>query len=118
MTSMKAQGQTVDRAMIHHNTESGRHGDRETYVNVTRARMEVKVYTQDVEKAKRQAGFKMDKETARPEREETRQERKEERRGAEREAPERKQAGKESTGSGKSKAGKEKEDELEFGAGR
>ncbi|MBU2831490.1 conjugative transfer relaxase/helicase family protein, partial [Acidithiobacillus ferriphilus] len=94
MTSMKAQGQTVDRAMIHHNTESGRHGDRETYVNVTRARMEVKVYTQDVEKAKRQAGFKMDKETARPEREETRQERKEERRGAEREAPERKQAGK------------------------
>ena len=118
MTSMKAQGQTVDRAMIHHNTESGRHGDRETYVNVTRARMEVKVYTQDVEKAKRQAGFKMDKETARPEREETRQERKEERRGAERETPERNQVDKETTKSVKSRAGKEKEDELEFGAGR
>ncbi|MFA6182964.1 MAG: AAA family ATPase [Acidithiobacillus sp.] len=118
MTSIKAQGQTVDRAMIHHNTESGRHGDRETYVNVTRARMGVKVYTQDVEKAKRQAGFKMDKETARPEREDPRQERKEERRSVEREAPERKQAEKEATGSGKSKAGKEKEDELEFGAGR
>lgn len=118
MTSVKAQGQTVDGVMIHHNTESGRHGDRETMTNLTRTRMKVKVYTQNIKKAMRQAGFRMDKETARPEREERRQERKGERRSGEREAPERKQAGKGSTGSGKSKAGKEKEDELEFGAGR
>lgn len=64
ITSYKSQGQTVDRAWHHHNTEQGRHGDRETYVNLTRVREEVKVYTQDAEKAARQAGVTLTKEMA------------------------------------------------------
>lgn len=63
-TSHKAQGQTFDRAFKHHNTEAGRHGDRETYVDMTRVRQEAKVYTQNAEKAALQAGYKMDKEAA------------------------------------------------------
>lgn len=64
-TSHRSQGMTVDRVMIHHNTEAGRHGDRETYVNVTRARHDVHVYTQDAEKAARQSGTALNKESAR-----------------------------------------------------
>jgi len=64
MTSHKSQGQTYDNVMIHHNTDAGQHGDRETYVNVTRAREDVTVYTQDAEKAAKQSGFAMDKESA------------------------------------------------------
>ncbi len=63
-TSHAAQGQTVDRVMIHHNTEAGRHGDRETYVNATRAREEVKLYTQDADRAAAQAGVELNKEAA------------------------------------------------------
>jgi conjugative relaxase-like TrwC/TraI family protein len=63
-TSHASQGQTVDRVMIHHNTESGRHGDRETYVNATRAREEVTVYTQDADRAAGQAGVALNKEEA------------------------------------------------------
>lgn len=63
-TSHAAQGQTVDRVMVHHNTEAGRHGDRETYVNATRAREEVTLYTQDAERASAQAGIPLNKEAA------------------------------------------------------
>ncbi|WP_124949393.1 MobF family relaxase [Sulfuriferula thiophila] len=60
-TSQAAQGQTVNRTMIHHNTEAGKHGQRETYVNATRARMDTKLYTQDKAKAAEQAGVRIDK---------------------------------------------------------
>ncbi|OZB54548.1 MAG: hypothetical protein B7X42_02105, partial [Thiomonas sp. 14-66-4] len=63
-TSFSSQGQTVDKVMIHHNTESGRHGDRETYVNITRARVDAMQYTQDSEKAARQAGVELQKTSA------------------------------------------------------
>ncbi|MDE2252729.1 MAG: relaxase domain-containing protein [Betaproteobacteria bacterium] len=63
-TSHAAQGQTVKQVFIHHNTESGRHGDRETYVNITRAREDARVYTQDAAKAERQAGVELQKEEA------------------------------------------------------
>ncbi|MEQ1674698.1 MAG: MobF family relaxase [Candidatus Nitrotoga sp.] len=66
VTSYKAQGQTIDKVMLHHNTEGGRHGDRETYVNVTRAREDVIVYTQNSDKAALQSGQKLDKEQAMP----------------------------------------------------
>ena len=61
MTSHKSQGQTVDRAFIHHNTESGMHGQREAYVNVTRARLTTTTYTQDRERAGEQAAKAVDK---------------------------------------------------------
>jgi len=64
MTSYKSQGQTYDNVMIHHNTDAGQHGDRETYVNVTRAREDVTVYTQDADKASKQSGQEMNKESA------------------------------------------------------
>jgi conjugative relaxase-like TrwC/TraI family protein len=63
-TSHAAQGQTVDKVMIHHNTEAGRHGDRETYVNITRAREGATLYTQDLAKAERQAGVELQKTSA------------------------------------------------------
>ena len=61
MTSHKAQGQTVDRTLIHHNTEAGMHGRREAYVNVTRARLSTTTYTQDRERAAEQAARVVDK---------------------------------------------------------
>lgn len=66
VTSYKSQGQTVDRVLNHHNTmeKGGQHGDRETYVNLTRAREDVTVYTQNIEKATLQSGVKLDKEVA------------------------------------------------------
>lgn len=67
-TSYKAQGQTVDQVMVHHNTaeKGGKHGDRETYVNVTRARKDIIVYTQNADKAAEQSGQKLNKEQATP----------------------------------------------------
>jgi hypothetical protein len=65
-TSQAAQGQTVNRTMIHHNTEAGRHGQREAYVNATRAKMDTKLYTQDKSKAAEQAGVRIDKNFALP----------------------------------------------------
>ncbi len=61
MTSHKSQGQTVDRTLIHHNTEAGMHGQREAYVNVTRARLATTTYTQDRERAGEQAAKAVDK---------------------------------------------------------
>jgi hypothetical protein len=52
--------------MIHHNTEAGKHGQREAYVNATRARMDTKIYTQDKAKAAEQAGLRIDKTFAMP----------------------------------------------------
>ena len=63
-TSYSAQGQTVDQVMVHHNCESGQHGDRETYVSLTRARDDVVIYTQDLNRAAAQAGFQIEKSAA------------------------------------------------------
>ncbi|MBW8075267.1 MULTISPECIES: MobF family relaxase [Metallibacterium] len=63
-TSYSAQGRTVDAVLIHHNTEAGAHGQRETYVDITRARDHAVLYTQDADKAGRQAGLEIDKSAA------------------------------------------------------
>ena len=63
-TSYSAQGVTVDAVMIHHNCESGQHGDRESYVGITRARDDVVIYTQDLDRAASQAGLQLDKSAA------------------------------------------------------
>lgn len=63
-TSVSAQGQTKNQVWVHHNTEGGRHGDRESYVNLTRMRDVAKLYTQDVAKAAQQAGVRLNKSTA------------------------------------------------------
>ncbi|MHB1537480.1 MAG: MobF family relaxase [Solirubrobacteraceae bacterium] len=64
LTSHSAQGLTVDQVFVHHNVEAGAHSAREAYVNVTRARDDVTIYTQDVDKAARQSGQAMDKTAA------------------------------------------------------
>ena len=63
-TSYSAQGVTVDQVLIHHNTESGQHGDREAYVSITRARDDVTLYTQDRGKAAAQSGLQLEKSAA------------------------------------------------------
>ena len=63
-TSYSAQGLTVDAVMIHHNVESGQHGDRESYVGITRARDDVVIYTQNLDKAAAQSGIALDKSAA------------------------------------------------------
>ena len=63
-TSYSAQGLTVDAVMIHHNTESGAHGDRESYVGLTRARDDIVLYTQDLNRAASQASLQLDKSAA------------------------------------------------------
>ena len=63
-TSHAAQGQTVDKVLIHHNTAAGRHGDRESYVNVTRGRDDAVIYTQNAELAGKQAGTALNKTAA------------------------------------------------------
>ncbi len=63
-TSYSAQGVTVDQVMVHHNVEAGAHGDRETYVSLTRARDDVVLYTQDLDRAASQAGLQLDKSAA------------------------------------------------------
>ena len=63
-TSFSAQGLTVDAVMIHHNCESGQHGDRETYVSLTRARDDVVLYTQNIDRAAAQSGMQIEKSAA------------------------------------------------------
>ena len=63
-TSYSAQGLTVDRVMVHHNVEAGAHGDRETYVSLTRARDDIVLYTQNLDKAAAQSGIAIDKSAA------------------------------------------------------
>ena len=63
-TSYSAQGQTVDAVMIHHNVESGQHGDRESYVGITRARDDVTIYTQNLDRAASQSGLALEKSAA------------------------------------------------------
>jgi conjugative relaxase-like TrwC/TraI family protein len=65
-TSQAAQGQSVKTTFMHHNTEAGKHGQREAYVNVTRAKIGTKIYTQDKTKAAEQAGVRIDKNFAMP----------------------------------------------------
>jgi conjugative relaxase-like TrwC/TraI family protein len=60
-TSHKSQGQTVKNAWVHHNTEGGMHSQREAYVNMTRAREKTTTYTQDSEKASKQASQEQNK---------------------------------------------------------
>ena len=64
VTSYSAQGRTVDKVLIHHNTERGAHGARETYVDVTRARVDAVVYTQDAARMERQIGVQNSKTAA------------------------------------------------------
>ena len=65
MTSYKSQGQTFNNVLVHHNTDKpGMHSERETYVNVTRAREDITYYTQNSDKAALQSGQKLDKESA------------------------------------------------------
>ncbi|WP_298294045.1 AAA family ATPase, partial [Thiomonas sp.] len=64
VTSYSSQGRTVDAVMIHHNTEAAGHNSREVYVNITRAREDVTLYTQDTEKMARQAGLEQTKTAA------------------------------------------------------
>ena len=64
ITSHSSQGLTVDAVMVHHNSEAGAHSQREAYVNVTRARDDIQIYTQDVDKAARQSGIALDKTAA------------------------------------------------------
>ena len=63
-TSYSAQGVTVDQVLVHHNCEAGQHGDRETYVSLTRARDDVTLYTQNVDRAAAQSGMQIDKAAA------------------------------------------------------
>ncbi len=63
-TSYSAQGVTVDRVMVHHNVESGQHGDREAYVSITRARDDIVLYTQNLDRAASQSGLQIDKAAA------------------------------------------------------
>jgi hypothetical protein len=63
-TSFKAQGQGKDQAWIHHNTETNNHSQREWYVNVTRAKVDGRIYTQDVDKALGQIGIPREKASA------------------------------------------------------
>ena len=63
-TSYRAQGMTIDQVLVHHNVESGQHGDRETYVSLTRARDDIVMYTQDIGKAAAQSGVHLDKSAA------------------------------------------------------
>ncbi|MQY51298.1 MobF family relaxase [Rhodocyclus gracilis] len=63
-TSYASQGQSVLRVFLHHNTAAGRHGDRETYVNITRAKRAIRVFTQNLAKAAIQAGAKLNKTAA------------------------------------------------------
>jgi len=60
-TSHSGQGRDERAAWIHHNTEVGRHGEREALVNATRAKETQRLYTQDVAKAERQMGIVIDK---------------------------------------------------------
>jgi conjugative relaxase-like TrwC/TraI family protein len=63
-TSFKAQGQGKGQAWIHHNTEVGGHGVREAYVNITRAKVDARIYTQNLDKALDQMGVQHDKASA------------------------------------------------------
>ena len=64
VTSYSAQGRTVDKVMIHHNTEAGAHNSREGYVNVTRARQDALIYTQDPARMEKQVGIEQSKSAA------------------------------------------------------
>ena len=63
-TSHSGQGRDERASWIHHNTEAGRHGDREALVNATRAKETQRLYTQDLAKAERQMGIAIDKTAA------------------------------------------------------
>jgi len=63
-TSYRAQGMTIDQVLVHHNCESGQHGDRETYVSLTRARDDIVMYTQNLDRAAAQSGVHLDKSAA------------------------------------------------------
>ncbi len=63
-TSYRSQGMTIDQVLVHHNCESGQHGDRETYVSLTRARDDIVMYTQSIDRAAAQSGVHLDKSAA------------------------------------------------------
>lgn len=68
VTSYKAQGQSIVDVWKHHNTaeKGGKHGDRGSYVDYTRAKMNTTLYTQNIDKAAEQSGQTINKEQALP----------------------------------------------------
>ena len=64
MTSHGAQGMSIDSAWIHHNVSAGVHGNRQIYVDVTRAKEDLRLYTQNADIAAKQVSNGMAKETA------------------------------------------------------
>jgi ATP-dependent exoDNAse (exonuclease V) alpha subunit len=117
-TSVKAQGQSIEKVLVHHNTEQGRHGDRETYVNLTRAKHELKIYTNNLEKAQQQAGMRLDKEAAHRETElrgKDTDQREQQKMGREQQREADREAAKVATGSDKNK---DKDEELDLFPGR
>ena len=63
-TSQSGQGHDRQHLWKHHNVEAGRHGDREAVVDATRAKLDHRLYTQDLARAERQMGIKVDKTAA------------------------------------------------------
>jgi conjugative relaxase-like TrwC/TraI family protein len=63
-TSQSGQGHDRQHLWKHHNVEAGRHGEREATVDATRAKFDHRLYTQDLAKAERQMGVKIDKTAA------------------------------------------------------
>ena len=63
-TSQGSQGMTKDAAWMHHNPDKGRTGDRATYVNITRARDDARIYTTNTDLLYKQTGAKMQKTSA------------------------------------------------------
>ena len=62
-TSHGAQGQTRN-PWIHHNPDAGHHGDREAYVNLTRAVDQARIYSPNAEFAAKQWATKLNKAAA------------------------------------------------------
>lgn len=62
-TSHSAQGQTKN-PWIHHNPDAGHHGDREAYVNITRAVDQARIYSPAAEFAAKQWATKLNKAAA------------------------------------------------------
>jgi conjugative relaxase-like TrwC/TraI family protein len=63
-TSQGSQGATRDAAWMHHNPDRGHAGDRATYVNLTRARDSAVIFTTSTDLLYKQAGTKMQKDSA------------------------------------------------------
>ena len=63
-TSQGAQGMTKDTPWVHHNPDRGVHGDRASYVNITRGRDHAVIFTTSTEQLYKQAGATIQKTSA------------------------------------------------------